>query len=152
MNHLQLNSNSCHIIFQLPFSFTITTPIPTWTSIHPQPSSSLLYLAIPQCTGSKSCLFYNLHNIIYSTPLQSPLRQVTLFSRLRHSNKPMKVIQKYNSSTHPTTQQKDAFYAHLTNTAHSVGNSHRSASPKMTTLEEDWELFVNLSLILCLWF
>ena len=34
----------------------------------------------------------------------------------------------------------------------SVGNSHRSASPRPTTLEEDWELFVNFSLILCLWF
>ena len=34
----------------------------------------------------------------------------------------------------------------------SVGNSHRSASPRPTTLEEDRELFVNFSLILCLWF
>ena len=35
---------------------------------------------------------------------------------------------------------------------HSVGNSHRSASPRQTALEEDRELFVNFSLILCLWF
>ena len=34
----------------------------------------------------------------------------------------------------------------------SVGNSHRSASPRPTTLEEEWELFVNFSLILYLWF
>ena len=34
----------------------------------------------------------------------------------------------------------------------SVGNSHRSASPRPTTLEEDRELFVNFSLILCWWF
>ena len=34
----------------------------------------------------------------------------------------------------------------------SVGNSHRSVSPRPTTLEEDRELFVNFSLILCLWF
>ena len=34
----------------------------------------------------------------------------------------------------------------------SVGNSHRSASPRPTTLEADRELFVNFSLILCLWF
>ena len=34
----------------------------------------------------------------------------------------------------------------------SVGNSHRSASLRPTTLEEDRELFVNFSLILCLWF
>ena len=34
----------------------------------------------------------------------------------------------------------------------SVGISHRSASPRPTTLEEDRELFVNFSLILCLWF
>ena len=37
-------------------------------------------------------------------------------------------------------------------TSGSVGNSHRSASPRPTTLEEDRELFVNFSLILCLWF
>ena len=34
----------------------------------------------------------------------------------------------------------------------SVGNSHRSASPRSTTLEEDWELFVDFSSIKCLWF
>ena len=34
----------------------------------------------------------------------------------------------------------------------SVGNSHRSASPRPTTLEEDRELFVDFSSILCLWF
>ena len=34
----------------------------------------------------------------------------------------------------------------------SVGNSHRSASPRPTTLEEDRKLFVKFSLILCLWF
>ena len=34
----------------------------------------------------------------------------------------------------------------------SIGNCHRSASPRPTTLEKDRELFVNFSLILCLWF
>ena len=34
----------------------------------------------------------------------------------------------------------------------SVGNSHRSASPRPTTLEVDRELFVNFSLIWCLCF
>ena len=34
----------------------------------------------------------------------------------------------------------------------SVGNSHRSAGPRPTTLKEDWELFVDFSSILCLWF
>ena len=34
----------------------------------------------------------------------------------------------------------------------SVGNSHRSAGPRPTTLEEGWELFVDFSSILCLWF
>ena len=34
----------------------------------------------------------------------------------------------------------------------SVGNSHRSAGPRPTTLEEDRGLFVDFSLILCLWF
>ena len=34
----------------------------------------------------------------------------------------------------------------------SVGNSHRSASSRPTTLEEDQELFVDFSSILCLWF
>ena len=34
----------------------------------------------------------------------------------------------------------------------SVGNSHRSASPRPTTLEEDRELFVDFSSISCLWF
>ena len=34
----------------------------------------------------------------------------------------------------------------------SVGNSHRSAGPRPTTLEEDRKLFVNFSSILCLWF
>ena len=34
----------------------------------------------------------------------------------------------------------------------SVGNSHRSASPMPTTLEEGRELFVDFSLILCKWF
>ena len=34
----------------------------------------------------------------------------------------------------------------------SVGNSHRPASPRPTTLEEDQELFVDFSSILCLWF
>ena len=34
----------------------------------------------------------------------------------------------------------------------SVGNSHRSAGPRPTTLEEDRELFVDFPLILCLWF
>ena len=33
----------------------------------------------------------------------------------------------------------------------SVGNSHRSASPRSTTLEEDRELFVDFSSILSLW-
>ena len=33
-----------------------------------------------------------------------------------------------------------------------VGNSHRSAGLRPTILEEDRELFVNFSLILCLWF
>ena len=28
-----------------------------------------------------------------------------------------------------------------------VGNSHRSASPRPTTLEQDWELFVDFSSI-----
>ena len=32
-----------------------------------------------------------------------------------------------------------------------VGNTHRSASPKLTTLKEDQELFVDFSSILCLW-
>ena len=40
----------------------------------------------------------------------------------------------------------------LCNATTSVGNSHRPASPRPTTLEEDRELFVNFSLILCLWF
>ena len=34
----------------------------------------------------------------------------------------------------------------------SVANSHRSASPRPTTLEEDQQLFVDFSSILCLWF
>ena len=34
----------------------------------------------------------------------------------------------------------------------SVGNSHRSASWRPTTLEEDRELFVEFSSILCFWF
>ena len=34
----------------------------------------------------------------------------------------------------------------------SVGNSHRSVSLRLTTLEEDRELFVDFSSILCLWF
>ena len=34
----------------------------------------------------------------------------------------------------------------------SVGNSHRPAGPRPTTLEEDWELFVDFSSISCLWF
>ena len=34
----------------------------------------------------------------------------------------------------------------------SVGNSHRSAGPRPTTLEEDRELFVDFSLISCLCF
>ena len=34
----------------------------------------------------------------------------------------------------------------------SVGNSHRSASPRPTTLEEDRKIFVDFSSILCLWF
>ena len=34
----------------------------------------------------------------------------------------------------------------------SVGNSHRSAGPRPTTFEEDRELFVDFSSILCLWF
>ena len=34
----------------------------------------------------------------------------------------------------------------------SVGNSLRSTGPRPTTLEEDWELFVDFSLILCLRF
>ena len=42
-------------------------------------------------------------------------------------------------------------YSTIVNTT-SVGNSHRSASPRPTTLEADRELFVNFSLILCLWF
>ena len=33
-----------------------------------------------------------------------------------------------------------------------VGNSHRSAGPKPTTLEEDRKIFVDFSSILCLWF
>ena len=36
--------------------------------------------------------------------------------------------------------------------ASSVGNSHRSTSPRPTTLEEGRELFVDFSSILCLWF
>ena len=32
----------------------------------------------------------------------------------------------------------------------SVGNSHRSVGPRLTTLEEDQKLFVDFS-ILCLW-
>ena len=34
----------------------------------------------------------------------------------------------------------------------SIGNSHRSADPRPTTLEEDQELFVDFSSVLCLWF
>ena len=34
----------------------------------------------------------------------------------------------------------------------SVGNSHRSTSPRPTTLEEGQELYVDLFSILCLWF
>ena len=34
----------------------------------------------------------------------------------------------------------------------SVGNSHRSASPRPRTLEKDRELFVDFSSILCVWF
>ena len=34
----------------------------------------------------------------------------------------------------------------------SVPNYCQSVSPKQTTLEEDWELFLNFSSILCLWF
>ena len=34
----------------------------------------------------------------------------------------------------------------------SIGNSHRFAGPRPTTLEEDRELFVDFSLMLCLWF
>ena len=34
----------------------------------------------------------------------------------------------------------------------SVGNSHRPASPRPTTLEEDRELFVDFPSISCLWF
>ena len=34
----------------------------------------------------------------------------------------------------------------------SVGNSHRSASPRPTTLEEGRQIFVDFSLNLCLWF
>ena len=34
----------------------------------------------------------------------------------------------------------------------SVGNSHRSAGLRPTTLEEDREFFVDVSSILCLWF
>ena len=37
-------------------------------------------------------------------------------------------------------------------TESSVGNSHRSASPRPKTLEEDRELFVDFSSISCLWF
>ena len=33
----------------------------------------------------------------------------------------------------------------------SVGNSHRSAGPRPTTLEEDRKLFVDFSSIICLW-
>ena len=33
-----------------------------------------------------------------------------------------------------------------------VGNSHSSASQRPTTFLEDWELFVDFSSILCLWF
>ena len=36
--------------------------------------------------------------------------------------------------------------------AFSVGNSHRSAIPRPTTLEEDRERFADFSSILCLWF
>ena len=48
-----------------------------------------------------------------------------------------------------TTIAADALAPCVTN---SVGNSHRSASPRPTTLEEDRKLFVKFSLILCLWF
>ena len=34
----------------------------------------------------------------------------------------------------------------------SVPNYCQSVSPKPTTLDEDWELFLNFSSILCLWF
>ena len=34
----------------------------------------------------------------------------------------------------------------------SVGNSHRPASPRPTTLEKERKLFVDFSSILCLWF
>ena len=37
-------------------------------------------------------------------------------------------------------------------TKSSVGNSHRSAGPRPTTLEEDQELFIEFSSISCLWF
>ena len=40
----------------------------------------------------------------------------------------------------------------LHNTINSVGNSHRPASPRPTTLEEDRKLFVDFSSILCLRF
>ena len=39
----------------------------------------------------------------------------------------------------------------FTNYIYSVGNSHRSAGPRPTTLEEDRKLFVDFSSILCLW-
>ena len=35
---------------------------------------------------------------------------------------------------------------------HSVGNFHSTAGPRPTTLEEDREIFVDFSSILCLWF
>ena len=48
-------------------------------------------------------------------------------------------------------QCSQIWYGYVIDAA-SVGNSHRSASPRPTTLEEDRKLFVKFSLILCLWF
>ena len=51
-----------------------------------------------------------------------------------------------------TTRIGICLWTHNRHPIPSVGNSHTSAGPRLTTLEEDRELFVEFSLILCLWF
>ena len=56
------------------------------------------------------------------------------------------------SKTHELLNPRDFKISIKVRTGTSVGNSHRSAGPRPATLEEDRELFVDFSLISCLWF
>ena len=63
------------------------------------------------------------------------------------------MLTNFNSSPPTATYMLQGTGSALVQTmACSVGNSHRSACPRPTTLEEDREILVDFTLILCLWF